>query len=357
MMKPLSHFTSLSALSAGLACATTPVWDDVYQDDAPPAYGSPEAYEAPAAEPSPYMAPVGDEGLGYDAGLGVDPVYSTPTMYEESGVRPQSFVPNDVYMEFFGNMSYNGGGGRVQMVNAVLTVPFVNPQQAERWGWHLDVKGTARLTWLDCKGRNLIDEDNLYTIGVQASVSRQLGRVTQLQLGVTPQFSTDFDVMSHHNFYVGGYVAFSVKASESFRYTVGLTYMPDYYRSLVLPVLSLQWRYHPAWELRVQGSRLSAVCVANERFQWGPFFQWNTGVWTVHRQRQTQQLRVSNCIIGLGATYDVTLTGGSTLSFLADVGGTFNNVFRIRDASGDHTLEKYRSHPGFYGRMGFRFAF
>ncbi len=341
MMTPFKLLAGMCFLAAGAACAnTTTPWDDAYANPG-----------------DPYMAPVGEEGLGYDAGLGVDPVYSTPSLYEETGARTPSFIPNDVYMEFFGNTTFNGGHGRVQMVNAVMTVPFVNPRRAAWWGWHLDVKGTARLTWLDCEGRNLLDEDNLYTIGMQATVARKLGNVTQLQLGFTPQLSTDFDVMSHHNFYVGGYVAFSVKASERFRYTVGIAYMPDYYRSLVLPVLSLQWRYNPAWELRVEGARVSAICVAHERFHWGPFFQWNTGVWTVHRDRRTQQFRVTNCILGIGATYDVKLASGSTLSFLGDVGGTFNNVFRIRDASGEHTLEKYRAHPGFYGRLGFRFAF
>ncbi len=341
MMKPTCLFATLCALAASLAAATTtPTWDD--------AYASPE---------SPYLAPVGDDGLGYDAGLGVDPIYSTPTIYEETGERTPSFIPNDVYVEYFSRSSFNGGHGSVQVVNAFMTAPFVNPKRAAWRGWHLDVKGTARLTWLDCEGRNLIDEDNLYTLGLQATVARRLGRVTQLQLGVTPQFSTDFDVMSHHNFYVGGYAAFSVKANDKLRYTIGIAYMPDYYRSLVLPVLSLQWRYHPAWELRVEGARLATVCVAHERFHWGPFFQWNTGVWTVHRERQTQQLRMTNCILGLGATYDVKLASGGMLSFLGDLGGTFNNVFRVRDASGEHTLEKYRAHPGLYGRLGLRFAF
>ncbi len=349
MMKPLSLFAGMCALSAGAACAATYAWDD--------AYNTPQADPYATVDPDPYMAPVGEDGLGYDAGLGVDPVYSTPTMYEETGMRTPSFIPNDVYMEYLGNMKFNGGRGRVEVMNAVVTIPFVNPQRAAWRGWHLDAKATARITWLDCEGRNLLDEETLYTIGMQATVARSIGKASQVQLGVTPQFSTDFDLMTHHNFYVGGYLAFSVKANETLRYTVGIAYMPDYYRNLVLPVLSLQWRFNPAWELRVEGARISAACVANEHFQWGPFFQWNTAVWTVHRQRQTQQFRMSNCILGLGGIYDRKLRNGSTLSFLADAGCAFNNIFRIRDASGEDTLEKYRTHPGFYGRLGFRFVF
>ncbi len=338
MNKTLRSFAALCALCAGVATANT--WEETYS--------TPE---------EPYMAPVGEDGLGYDAGLGVDPVYSTPTMYEETGARTASFIPNDVYMEYIGNMQFNGGRGHVEVLNAVVSIPFVNPQRAVWHGWHLDARATARLTWLDCSGHNLVDEDGLYTLGAQVSVARAIGRATQLQLGVTPQFSSDFDVMSHHNFYVGGYLAFSVKASDTLRYTVGVAYMPDFYRSLVLPVLSLQWRFNPLWELRVEGSRISAVCMAHERFQFGPFFQWNMGVWTVHRQRQTQQLRMSNCIAGIGSTYEVKLRNGHTLGLLADAGCAFNNIFRIRDASGEHTLEKYRAHPGFYGRVGCRISF
>ncbi len=346
-MKPLSLYAALCTLIAGAATAA-PItnWDD---GNAP----------AVAVAETSYMADdsCNDAGLGYDAGLGVDPVYSTPSIYEESGKRYPSFIPNDLYMEYLGNMSFSGRHGRVQVVNAVVTIPFVNPRRAVWGSWHLDVKGTARLTWLDSDGTNLLDEDKLYTIGMQASLSRKLGRVSQLQLGFTPQFSTDFDLMSHHNFFWGGYVAFSVKPGDTFRYTLGLAYMPDYYRCAVLPVLSLQWRYHPAWQLRVEGTRLSTVCVTSERLEWGPFFQWNTGIWTVHRQRQTQQLRMTNCILGMGATYANKLSGGATLSFLGDLGFTFNNVFRMRDGSGEHTLEKYRAHPGLYARLGMRFAF
>ncbi len=340
MMKRLSLYTGMFALTAGAACAATNSWEDTY-----------------GTHDEPYMAPVDEDGLGYDAGLGVDPIYSTPSIYEESGSRYPSFIPNDVYMEYLGNMSFNGGHGRVNVVNAVMTIPFVNPRRAEWKGWHLDVKGTMRLTWLDCEGHNLIDEDNLYTIGMQATVARKLGNVSQLMLGFTPQFSSDFDVMSHHNFFWGGYAALAVNASDTLRYTVGLAVMPDYYRSWLMPVFSLQWRYNPAWELRMEGTRLSTVCVSHEHFQWGPFFQWNTGVWTVHRDRQTQQLRMTNCILGMGANYGRKLSGGATLSVLGDLGFTFNNVFRIRDDSGEHTLEKYRAHPGLYARVGCRFAF
>ncbi len=299
----------------------------------------------------------GEDSRRYDAGLGVDPVYSTPSLDEESGTRPASFIPSEAYAEYLGNMSFHGGRGRVRVTHTVFTLPLVNPQQASWRSWHADVKGTARMTWLDSTGHNLPDEDKLYTLGLKASVSRQAGKSGRWQLGVTPQFSTDFDVMTHHNLYLGGYAAWSASSGERLRWTLGLACMPDYYRSVVLPLLSLKWRFSPAWELRVEGTRLAAVCVGHERFRWGPFFQWNAGGWTVQRERQTQQLHMNNAILGLGTSYESVLVSGGRLSFLGDLGATFANTFRIRDASGEHTLEKYRAHPGLYARLGLRFVF
>ncbi len=316
--------------------------------------------DAPFAAPNiPYLVEGYDEstGLGYEGGLGVDPVYSTPSIYEKSGNGYPRFLPNDMYMEYFGAMDLRNGHGDVQVTNAVLTIPFVNPKETSWAGWHLDVKGTARLTWIDSDGQDLLDEDRLYTLGVQAMVARQLGERSRLLIGLTPQFSSDFDVMTHHNFFYGGYAAFSSQLSDKLRYTVGLAVMPDYFRNAIMPLVSLQWRYTPNWELRIEGGRLSSVCVSGESFQWGPFVQWNSGVWTVQRDGQTQQFRMTNCILGMGATYDHKLSSGMTLGFMGDLGATLSNEFRVRDESGRHSIEKYRADPGLYARFGCRVSF
>ncbi len=318
------------------------------------------------SDPYAYSADFGSDAYGsvpddgYEAGLGVDPLYATPSGYEDapsgSSRRPR-FAPADGYMEYFGQMSFSSQPGRIEMTNAMITLPLVDPRRAEWKGWHLDVKGSLRATWINTMGNDVLDEDDLYTIGLRATVARSVGEASQIQLGFTPSVSTDFDVMTHDIFYWGGYAAFSSKAGEKLRYTIGVACMPGYYRSDVLPVLGLEWRYNPAWELRVQASRISAVCVANEKFQWGPFFQWNTAAWTVQRYRRTRQLRTTNCIAGIGATYDLKLQDGTIVSLLGDFGGTFYNSFRVYDRDGHHSLERYRAHPGIYLRAGVQVSF
>ena len=303
------------------------------------------------------VMPGSEEVLVFDEPAGVDPMYSTPSFNSSAAYSGQhAFVPNDMYFEYLGNMTLSGQGAHVRVSNVFLTMPFTNPKTAVWRGWHLDAKLSARMTYIHTTGNNALDEERLYTVGMNVAVSHAIGQHAQFQLGFTPQFSTDFDVMSSQNFFLGGYMAYSMKANERFSYTVGLAFMPDYYKNYVFPVLNVRWRYAPNWEMRVQASRLSAVNVTSQRFQWGPFFQWNSGMWTVHRKGETQQFRMTNCIMGVGA--ECNLTPGSTkVLLLGDLGMTFYNTFRVRDKKGDHTLEKYHSHPGLYGRLGIQVHF
>ncbi len=336
-MKAKNLLMSSLFVCAGIASAAS--WDEGYD---------------------PYVGGAGlssEEVLVFDEPAGVDPMYSTPSVNSSASYSGQhAFVPNDFYFEYLGNMSINGQGGRLRVSNVFVTIPFTNPKEAVWRGWHLDAKMSARLTNIHSSGAHVVDEDRLYTLGMNVSVSHAIGQRAQLQLGFTPQFSTDFDVMSASNFFWGGYVAYSMKANEKFHFTVGVAVMPEFYEYSVFPVFNVCWRYAPYWEMRVQASRISAVNVTSERFQWGPFFQWNSGVWTVHRKGQTQQFRMTNCIAGMGAEYNLT-PGTTKVMLLGDLGMTFYNTFRVRDKDGDHTLEKYRTHPGLYARLGIQVHF
>lgn len=330
---PLSIVT---AIAAGTLMAA---WDDSY---------------APMGESSPYTQ---EEVLLYDEPLGVDPIYTTPNASTSTFGGQRPFVPDEFYIEYLGKMSVSGHSARTQVTNAYLSLPLTDPRRMT-WGrWHLDTRASARITWINTDGRDVIDEDVLYTIGIRATLVYQASGGSSFQLGFTPQLSTDFDVMSAQNFYWGGYVAYSGKSTERLRYTLGLAVMPDYYENYVFPVVNVSWRYAPSWELRLQSARLSAVNLVNERFEWGPFFQWNSGIWTVHRHQRTEQLRMTNCILGVGMTYDMLGRGDDKVLFIGDLGCSFYNTFRIRDKHGDHTLEKYRAHPGLYLRAGLQFKF
>jgi len=306
--------------------------------------------------PDPYGET--DDGiLAFDDAPGVDPLYTTPSANTSNSGKQRAFIPNNAYIEYFGNMSLSSQHAHLQVYNAYLALPLTSTDRASLWGWHLDATASLRVTWFDLSGDQVLDEDRLYSLGLQASVSHKIGQRSQIQLGGIMFYSSDFDVDSADNFYLGCYAAFSSRYGENLRYTVGLACMPDFYENYVYPMINVAWRYHPVWELNIQASRLSILHVGNERFHWGPFLQWNSSRWTVRRDRRTEQFRMTSFIAGMGATYDMITGSGAHFMLLGDLGCSFYNTFRVRDKKGDHTLEKYRGHPDLYLRFGVQIQF
>lgn len=304
----------------------------------------------------------GDDFLNFEENYGVDPIYSTPSVntgssFASQGSGQRAFVPSNMYVEYFGNMDVRSQAAHLRMFNMYMAVPLTSTERTTWRGWHFDMSASARATWLQHSGVNVLDENRLYTLGLQASVGRKIASRSYLQVGFVPQFSSDFNVLSHEDFYWGCYAAFSSKPSENFRYTLGLALMPDYYDHYVFPMMNLVWRYNPSWELRVQASRFSLANVSHENFHWGPFFQWNAARWTVHREGVTQKLCMTNCILGMGVSYNIKTSSGTNVMLLGDLGCSVYNTFRVRDKEGDRTLEKYRAHSGVYLRFGAQISF
>lgn len=336
-------FTLLLALQVGVAGAA---WydEDGYAGDTTSGFSGDDAF------------------FDFDESPGVDPLFSTPTSGTSVGApagggKQRAFVPNDMYLEYFGNMSLSSQSAHLHMFNAYLSLPVTTSENTQWHGWQFDSRVSLRATWLENSGQKVLDENRLYTVGFQASVGHSIGRNFYGQIGVVPEISSDFDVMSHENFFLGCYGAVSMRASDNLRFTLGVAYMPDYYEHDFFPLIGLAWRFNPAWEARVEASRFSVVSVAHDKFQWGPFFQWNSAMWTVHRHRETQQFRMTNCILGVGCTYDIQTASGTKVQLLGDLGCSFYNTFRVRDKHGNETREKYRAHPGVYMRAGMQITF
>lgn len=293
---------------------------------------------------------------------GMDPIFSTPSTMppvpeEEGDYQRPVLIPNDYYFEYFSNMHIHGQAARVRLMSAFATIPLFNPRKHAWHGWHLDCKVSGRLTWMHNSGQKVLDEHRLYTLGLSATALRQIGQKSQFHLGFTPQMSSDFDVMSHEMFYWGGNVGFSSTLGERFKYTLGVSVMPDYNDMWVYPLVNFQWKVSPHWELQLQAERLSYQHLSgSERFRIGPFLQYNRAVWTVNRHRTTTQLRMKNWIAGATASYRCNI-GGFKLTLLGDVGYSFYNNFRIRTKNGRHTLDRYRADGALYARAAVGFEF
>lgn len=372
----------LCCVSAALAVAMPAAaqgWDEgttydaLANTDAAATYAPAPAYaESGAYAPSPAYADASAfAGAGYESpalgvtmgayaptafDTGIDPVYSTPGSAPSSHESRHAFVPCSGYFERLGSMRMHGGRGKLTVMNAFAALPLNDPSRTQWMGWTLDAKLSLRETWLDSPGAGALDENRLTTVGLHASVAHALGNNSQVQVGFTPNFSTDFDQLSAQDFFVGGYAAVSCRASESLSYSVGVALMPDYYEHYVLPLVNFRYVLPSQWELSLQASRLSLQYSRWQSFRFGPFAQWNSAVWTVHHKSRTEQLRMSNILLGLGAE-GVLPVGGAKLRVLADAGTCVHNTVRIKDKTGDHTREKFHASPGFYCRAGLGLQF
>ena len=313
-------------LAAVLACAAAQAQDDVILDD----------------------------GVFMDE-TGMDPIYSTPSGMpmdtEADGEKRPALVPNDYYFEYLGPVHVHGQAAHVRLMNAFVTMPLLNPRKHAWHGWHLDAKISGRMTWMHNSGNKVLNMQRLYTLGGSATLIRGIGRQSQFHIGFTPQLSTDFDEMSHEIFYWGGNVGFSSAIGEKFKFTLGVSVMPDYNDMWFYPLLNFQWRLRPNWELQLQAERLSYQFVSGSgQFRAGPFIQHNRSVWTVNRHGATRHLRMTNWIAGGTASYRWSV-GSCRVSLLGDLGVTFYNNFRVRSKSGRHTRERYRTDGGLYARV------
>lgn len=327
-MNKIFHITATMAAAAGLACGEVdPFADGVYMED-----------------------------------TGVDPIFSTPavTTYADTedtqATNRPALLPNDYYFEYLGGMHIHGQGSTVRAMNAFVTMPLLNPRRHVVRGWHLDAKLSGRLTWLHSSGADILDEHHLYTLGGSATLIHQAGQNSQFHIGLTPQVSTDFDAMSHEIFYWGGNVGFSSTVGPKFKYSLGVSVMPDYNGTWVWPLVNFQWRYRPNWEAQLQATRLSVQYVAQDKLRVGPFLQLNRSAWTVKRHKEVTQLRMNNWIAGVASSYRWNWNG-ITMKLQGDLGFTFYNNFRVRTKNGRHTLERYRTDGGLYARVGIGFEF
>lgn len=309
-----------------------------------------------------YYSDYADDGTMYAPYSGIDS--SIDTSYMQPPSDPNTFsgkstsaakpylIPNKFYFEYLGSMNLKDGNGHLSVTNAVITLPFVDPTKTGFGSWRFDAKAAVRLTWLNSKGDQVLDESELYTILANFSAARQIGGSGQLIIGVAPEISTDFDVWTFRDVYISGYAAYATRVNDSFSFAAGLAYIPQYVDRFVVPFFRFNWQATPAWEVSLSDARFSVTNTASSRFHWGPFLQWGGKTWTVNRHRSTQRLRWTSYSLGMGSSIDLTPNHETKVLLTTDLGFTFGNEARFKTKDNKHTLEKYKYGEGLYLRVG-----
>lgn len=292
--------------------------------------------------------------LSFDTPMPVYPSYSTPTSTSNS---LEKFIPTSIILEHYGQQNVKRHDSHMSCTNLYVAAPILRPENTSLGKWNIDMKVNARITWFDSDGASFLGERNLYTVGLQTSAIRSIAQGKQFILGLAPQISSDFDLISHDIFYFGAYAAYAQTVNDRLKYTVGLSYMPRYYENSILPLFAINWKVSNNYELRMEAARLSLINVSRDNFQWGPFLQFNTSVWTVRHDATTKQMRQSSVVLGLASQYGMGDKKSTSYHILADIGVTVDNQIKIQTSNGDRTLEKFETSPGLYARLGFEIRF
>jgi len=292
--------------------------------------------------------------LSFDTPINVYPNYSSPTSTYDS---LESFIPTSIIIEHYGQQKVKDMGSHISSTNLYLTAPILKPQDAKLGKWNFDIKTSVRITWFDKSGRSFLGESNLYTVGLQASAIRSIFKEGQLILGMAPQISSDFNLLSHDIFYFGAYIAYAQSINDDFKFTIGLSYMPRYYDDSILPLLGLNWKVSDNYELRVEAARLSLINVSNDRFEWGPFAQLNTSVWTVNNEGTTKQMQQNSTVIGFASQFSMGDKNSTSYHIIADIGAIVENEIKFQSSNGKHTLETFKTETGLYVRLGFEIRY
>ncbi len=281
--------------------------------------------------------------------------YGDPTTENPNALR--SFVPIDGYFEYMGQRSLDDHNTRVETISAYLNLPIISPNSARWRDLHFNLTANMRVTWFNTSGQDVIDETVLYTMGFNGTMLYNLNQKGQIVFGLSPQISSDLDVLSSHDFFIATYLGYRFKVGENFRATLGLSWMPNYYSEDFLPFVDISWKFNPNWELRAKAARLSVVNVANPRFEWGPFIEMNSNVWTIKRRRETQQLRTRSILLGVGSQFVINPNGKTPIYLMGDLGFSVANKIEFTDKSGDHKIERYDTDTGLYARLGFELKY
>ncbi len=283
------------------------------------------------------------------------PGYDTAAYYEnESSSISKAYLPTQTYYEFLGPMDSHRGPGHLSIQHWALRTN-VGQWQSGKWGG--EFKASLRASWFDGAGAARLDVDRLYTIGISADASYQVGDRYRLMFGVTPQISTDFDTWSNKDIYFGGHIVFAGQVNEKLSGGIGIAYYPQLGSWPLLPVLQFNYKLDDYRSLELEGLRFSYKMKVNDAFTWGPFVNVSSGTWTVNRHRQTHQLQWTSGVAGLCFDIGLGKWGSATPRLVTDVGFTFGNSGSINTSNGRHELEKYHYNPGFYLRAALNFNF
>lgn len=259
-------------------------------------------------------------------------------------------------VSYFGGLAPSRSRSHMHITDACATLP-VYTGAVSTDGSFLP---SEFVTKLDLIGRYTRLEGDLhgelYSFGCNLSAETGLNPYTKALVGISPLFCGDTDLFNGRNLYMNFYGGLAGALSVNFQYMIGLVFAPQNSLAPVLPMVHITWKYAPDWELRVRRMRFSTVNTSVPGLEWGPFAEFNGGIWTLRRDGETQRFRMTHLVLGLGARYEVKREAYSVTGLL-DAGVPVYGSYRLYDRHGHRDVERSHSNGGWFVRAGLELTF
>lgn len=270
----------------------------------------------------------------------------------ESGVFPSYFN-----VEYVSRMSERGGGSSISWQQYSLSLPLADPRRSGGENWMFSASFNADVTMLDKSGTLHVQNNDLYHVSLPVSVIVPRSNGNMLVFAVSPAFDSDFD-QREHSFHMNMLATCTIKKSERFSYSVGLSYAPYAADWNVMPVFAFDWQVDEDWKVSLSGYSLRAMRDLGRGLSAGLFVQGEGGSWAVSTPEGTRLLRVRSLVAGFSAEYDFSKMGEMKRIVTLSIGSTLATAVDVCKYNSDRDREEsHHYQPGLYVSAGVDFRF
>ncbi|MBR3902937.1 MAG: hypothetical protein IKJ29_04685 [Akkermansia sp.] len=270
----------------------------------------------------------------------------------ESGVLPSYFN-----VEYVSRMRERGGGSSISWQQYSLSLPLADPRRSGGENWMFSASFNADVTLLDKSGGLHIQNNDLYHVSLPVSVIVPRSNGNMVVVALSPSFDSDFD-QREHSFHMNLLATYTVKKSETFSYSVGLSYAPYAAAWNVMPVFAFDWQMNDDWKMSLSGFCLSVMRDMGQGLSAGLFVQGEGGSWAVSTPEGTRLLRVRSLVAGFTVEYDFSKEGETKRVASLSLGSSLSTAVDVCKYNSDRDREEsHHYQPGLYVSAGVDFRF
>jgi hypothetical protein len=273
------------------------------------------------------------------------------------GMPDTGLLPSFAKAEFFSQMKErHGDASDLSMQSYGIMVPFLDPRKTGSGDTHINFQLDAKVTVINAGGSLRLRNENMYNLALPMTFITSMPSGNTWTYGVAPELASDSKAMEK-GLDLTAYAFYSVKASDTFSYSLGLALSPRFVEYTVLPIVRFDWKPCELWTVSLKDYDLKAMYQASERLVVGPFLSARGGIWAVDTDRGARFLRIRSLVLGAAVEYDFSRPGQTKRVLSAAIGSTLATHAQFCERGSMDGYENHHYKPGFYASAEVDFRF